>query len=163
MKFKDIMLIRDPVNDNWSVLHYISKMGYVSVMNYLVCTHKRTNINVLSNKGQTPLHIAIDNLNINMIKFLIHNGASLQVCDHHGNTPFEMLSYQNLGYLSQPSLPENSGSTIPSTVSSSGNKGKYKVRQINIFDVNEDNVDSMFHNVREYFDNKLQVSRNKRS
>jgi hypothetical protein len=81
-----------------------------------------------------------------MIKFLIHNGASLQVRDNKGKTPLELLGDRNLSYLTEVKDPSTS-----SEVASKKNK----TIDINIHLVKEENVENMFHDIREYFDEKL--------
>lgn len=81
-----------------------------------------------------------------MVKFLIHNGASLQVRDNKGKTPLDLLGDRNLSYLTEAKDPSSS-----SEVASKKNK----TIDINIHLVKEENVENMFHDIREYFDEKL--------
>jgi hypothetical protein len=81
-----------------------------------------------------------------MVKFLIHNGASLQVRDNKGKTPLELLNYRNLSYLAEAKDPSSS-SEIASK--------KNKTINISIHQIKEENVEGMFPNIREYFDVKL--------
>ena len=65
-----------------------------------------------------------------MVKFLIHNGASLQVRDNKGKTPLELLNDRNLSYLAEAKDPSTS-----SEVASKKNKTiNISIHQINYKD-----------------------------
>lgn len=142
-----LMKLKDSKNDNWTVLHYASKLGFLSVVSYLVSHSKEVDLDRITKNGQTALHMAIEMLHLNMIKFLIHSGASLNVRDHKGRSPLDMLREYNLTYLSKLTDPDAS--------SEDRCKIKVETRDIDIFDVKEDVVDSMFSNIRNYFDEQL--------
>ena len=40
---------------------------------------------------RTPLHVAVAYRNLEMLKFLVHQGASLFVATHDGDTPLKIL------------------------------------------------------------------------
>ena len=48
---------------------------------------KGLNINAKDDKSVTPLHVAVENDNVEMVKFLIEHGANVNHQDYHGNTP----------------------------------------------------------------------------
>jgi ankyrin repeat protein len=122
IKFKQLLALKDTHKESYTILHYISSFGFVSVMTYLLSVYPKLDINVITSTGKTPLHIAIENHKLSMVKFLLHNGASIQVRDNKGRTPYNLLRQHNLAYLVDACQPENAPSTIPSTVSSSGDK-----------------------------------------
>jgi ankyrin repeat protein len=62
---------------------------------------KDLDINPLSSIGETPLHLAIRNFRFNMIKYLLYNGASLNIRDSEGITPHDLLSEAQLLYLTE--------------------------------------------------------------
>jgi serine/threonine-protein phosphatase 6 regulatory ankyrin repeat subunit A len=45
-------------------------------------------VNARDNKGQTPLHYASDNTNVNVVKYLLKRGSSVKIRDNKGDTPF---------------------------------------------------------------------------
>lgn len=143
-QFKKLLKLKDQNNNNWTVLHYAAKLGHVCVMNYIITHYKKVDLNTLTKQGKTPLHLAIEMLQLSMIKFLIHNGASLHVRDGNGKSPYELLYDYNIGYLvekflsrtssEQTSESQNKGtktgnSSLPSTISSSDDKSmKHQTR-----------------------------------
>ena len=60
-------------------------------------------INVVDEKGQTPLHMAAEYADLEMLKLLVHNGADLNAEDHDENTPLDkttnMYRYDVMAYL----------------------------------------------------------------
>ena len=51
--------------------------------------------NAKSNQGSTPLHIAVDNGHIELVKILIKNGAQVNIQNEHGIRPLHIAKYQN--------------------------------------------------------------------
>ena len=138
-QFKKLLKLKDQNNNNWTVLHYAAKLGHVSVLNYIISHYKKVDLNTLTKQGKTPLHLAIEMLQLSMIKFLIHNGASLHVRDGRGKSPYDLLYQYNIGYLvekflsrtsseqtsdSQIKGTNNGSSSLPSTISTSEDKSK---------------------------------------
>jgi ankyrin repeat protein len=103
-------------------------------------------LNRITREGQTLLHVAIESLNLNMVKFLIYNKASLHVKDNKGKTPYELLVERKLSYLIKAKETETS---------SEGHSKRTKVVNINIHQVKEENIEGMFKGIRKYFDKKL--------
>ena len=49
------------------------------------------NINITNNVGETPLHYAVRNKNIRLVKLLLENNANLYQKDEFGNTPYSLI------------------------------------------------------------------------
>ena len=92
-----------------------------------------------------------------MIKYLIHNEANLHLQDSTGRSPYDLLQQENLTFLA-----DNLGVGYESsTVLSSSKKSHYsnsssknsvvKNREIVVEVVEEECVDKMFSNIRDYF------------
>ena len=47
------------------------------------------NLDLPDGIGDTPLSIAIDENNLDMVELLVENGASTNIHDAHGETPFQ--------------------------------------------------------------------------
>lgn len=150
--FEKLLKIKDTNNSSWNVIHYSAKLGFVSVVNYLVSKCSKVDLNKITKNGKTALHLAIEMLHINMIKFLIHNGASILMRDDKGKSPLDLLCEYNLSYLTEIMNSENVQSTLPSTISSHGEKPRvHTTKDIRIHDVNDENVETMFSQIRTYF------------
>ena len=52
-------------------------------------------INVQDDKGYTPLMYAIMNHNLNMIEFLVENGADVNLCNNKGQSPLKIAYLYN--------------------------------------------------------------------
>ncbi len=63
--------------------------GDVAKVKTLIAKDKEL-INMKSEKGQTPLHFAVQNGNQEIVEFLISQGADINVRDGEGNTPLIM-------------------------------------------------------------------------
>ena len=48
------------------------------------------NINALSNDNSTPLHSAVNNNNVDVIKILVDNGADVNILDNNNISPFDI-------------------------------------------------------------------------
>ena len=106
--------------------------------------------------GKTPLHLAIEAEKLSMVKFLIYKGSSLNSRDSTGKSAVDLLNEHNMAYL----LEKQSAIETPdkvSSISSSDSKSRFNcTKKIQIEEVKQETVDSMFDNVREYFHNHLQ-------
>ena len=150
-----LLKLKDTENNNWSVIHYSANLGYVSVISYIMTNFKEVDINKLTKNGKTALHLAIEMLHINMIKFLIHHGASLHSRDDKGKCPLDLLSEYNLNFLIDFKKSEKDVSSFPSTHSSvEGKQTKGNIKNVQIHEVKEENVESMFRQIRDYFDER---------
>lgn len=143
---KSLLKQQDKLNNSWTILHYTSQLGFVSVMSYIANNCNSLDYNKISNDGKTPLHIAIESLNLNMVKFLIYNKASLYMRDNKGKTSYQLLVDKKLTYLVQSKMTE----------SSSEGTFKKKTVNISIHQVEEENIQGMFRGIRSYFVEKLQ-------
>ena len=150
-----LLKLKDIENNNWTVLHYSANLGYVSVFSYILTNYSNVDINRLTKNGKTALHLAIEMLHVNMIKFLIHHGASLHSRDDKGKSPLDLLSDYNLHFLIEFTKSEKAMSTFPSSSSSAEDKlPKVNIKNIQIHEVKEENVETMFRKIRDYFDEK---------
>lgn len=53
-------------------------------------------INQCDNAGMTPLHLAVTNMNTDVVKALVNNGANVRITDKNGKTPLKMA--QSMGF-----------------------------------------------------------------
>lgn len=74
-----------------SVLHYAlqENLDNIDVLQYLL--DQGVDINCKNNELKTPLFHALSNINVAAMKFLIKNGARIDIVDIAGKTPFQEL------------------------------------------------------------------------
>ncbi len=77
-----------------TALHLAACTGNMDMMKALVGAHKKTNVNLVTHSGDTPLHIAVKNNQLEMIPYLHSLGAKLDVKDHLGCTPLNTAVIQ---------------------------------------------------------------------
>ena len=112
-------------------------------MNFLYNKNPGVNMDVINNKGETPLHLAIEYENISMIKLLLYLKASLKPINFNGKSPLDLLNEKNLTSLIHPPTSE--------CAKSEGMTSYRPGSQIKIRDVTNDDIDGMFDNIRNYF------------
>ncbi|CAB0042895.1 unnamed protein product [Trichogramma brassicae] len=86
------------VNDKGQTcLHIICRRddddGNMAKMLFEICDekHRRVQVDAQDNEGQTPLHKAIFNGNINLVEILMRRGANPNLADDNGYTPLHIL------------------------------------------------------------------------
>lgn len=80
--------------DRYTPLHDAAAKGDLQKVRALV--EKGYEVNSGDSHGQTPLHRAIDEGNFECALYLLKEaGACMEIVDVHGNTPLELLHYQN--------------------------------------------------------------------
>jgi hypothetical protein len=52
-----LLKLQDKDNDSYTILHYTAKLGFVSVMTYIMTHCQNIDLNVFTKQGKTPLHI----------------------------------------------------------------------------------------------------------
>jgi len=70
---------------NWSPLHYAAMHSSIQIISRLI-NHPRININVTTDFGETPLHIAAKSNNIENCQLLISAGVTIDQQDKDFNT-----------------------------------------------------------------------------
>uniref|UniRef100_A0ABD2XL24 Uncharacterized protein n=1 Tax=Trichogramma kaykai TaxID=54128 RepID=A0ABD2XL24_9HYME len=86
--------------DGWSPLHIIcnneDSLGLAEMI-FKISTdiHQPIQINARDSKGQTPLHFATKQENLDMIGFLLRNGADPNSADAKGSTPLHFICMRN--------------------------------------------------------------------
>ncbi|CAI2380428.1 unnamed protein product [Moneuplotes crassus] len=145
-ELKNIIKLQNKLDRGWTLLHYISQLGFVLLMNYILDRAPSTDLNKISHEGQTPLHVAIESLNFSMIKFLLSNNASINTRDHKGKTPYDLLVERKLSYLVKQQESETSAEEPPK---------KLKTVNISVHKVQEKNLEGIFKGLRKYFNTKL--------
>jgi len=73
-----------------------------------------TSINSVDSKGRTPLHVAVQNSNLEMAKVLLSNHAIVNTQDYAGNTALHYADSPDMGLLllekgSSPNIPNGKG------------------------------------------------------
>lgn len=73
-----------------------------------------TSINAVDGKGRTPLHVAIQNSNLELAKLLLSNHAIVNTQDFAGNTALHYADSHDMGLLllekgSSPNIPNGKG------------------------------------------------------
>lgn len=74
----------------WTVLHHASYDGCLEVVESLV--KKKVNINLKTSRGETPLHLASQMTNFDVIKYLLEAGADCNIEDTNYATPLTYLA-----------------------------------------------------------------------
>lgn len=77
----------------WSPLHYACATGQLEVAQFLVS--KGAKVNALSPSETTPLMMAVRSGNDQLIKFLLDNGADLQMRNHEGYSAIDVAELFN--------------------------------------------------------------------
>jgi uncharacterized protein len=72
----------------WTALHYACTTGRLSVAQFLVANGAK--INALSPSDTTPLMMAVNSGNEQLIKFLLDNGADLRMRNHEGYSAIDV-------------------------------------------------------------------------
>ena len=78
-------------------------MGYNKfvLLSVLYLIHLGVNINEQDDSGFTPLHIAIINKNIRIIKRLLQNGALLNIRDNKNRTPYQFALFKKFDDIAE--------------------------------------------------------------
>ena len=83
----------DPnIQDNFyehAPLHWVIANGLTKEV-VLVLIEKGANINVQNAAGTSPLHVATDYRNTDLVRILINNGADIEIEDREGQTAFDL-------------------------------------------------------------------------
>jgi hypothetical protein len=82
-----------------SFIHHCVVLDRLALINFLFKKSPQINLNIMNNKGETPLHIAAKSGTISMIKLLVHLGASLKPINFAGKTPLDLLKDNDLEFL----------------------------------------------------------------
>lgn len=72
----------------WAPLHYACTTGKLSVAEFLVANGAK--VNALSPSDTTPLMMAVNSGNEQLIKFLLDNGADLRMRNHEGYSAIDV-------------------------------------------------------------------------
>ena len=83
------MSIRDGFKLNDSTLHWASSLNSIGVARLLLTSG--IDVDIRNLEGQTPLHIACNGINTQMIQLLLSEGASLKATDINGKTPRDLI------------------------------------------------------------------------
>lgn len=81
-------------HDGWAPIHYASTMGQLDMLKYLLSIGVDINAKRESNEQNTPLHFAAAFGSRDMIKFLLKRGASRDVLNLNGKTPWDLAEPQ---------------------------------------------------------------------
>ncbi|XP_044751749.1 serine/threonine-protein phosphatase 6 regulatory ankyrin repeat subunit B-like [Coccinella septempunctata] len=97
-----------PCNAGNTVVHYVAARQDLTSQLELIIRNDRRRLNTKNNIGETPLHLACRNLDNKSIKFLLKEGASLEVTNIYGRTPPDLYIqslYQDDDRLSTRMVP----------------------------------------------------------
>jgi hypothetical protein len=132
-----------------SFIHHCVVLNRLALINFLLKKNSQINLNIMNNKGETPLHIAAKSGAISMIKLLVYLGASLKPINFAGKTPLDLLKANDLEFLAtKNSYPERKFITpTPTKLKAS----PMTTMKINIEDTKEEVIDDIFSNIRSYF------------
>ena len=73
-------------------LWFAAELDLVEIAEFLI--HQGADLNVRDLvQGDTPLHLAVSNNSVEMIKALVTNGADILIVDANGDKPFERLDF----------------------------------------------------------------------
>jgi len=71
-----------------------AEIGTVDDVKYFV-EQKGVDVNITNDKGSIPLHRAVDNPDINVMKYLVSKGANVNAKNNDGNTPLYSAAWDN--------------------------------------------------------------------
>ena len=92
-KYKINYINSKDIKENTS-LHLATYFNSKKIFNYLLTTNK-LDINAVNKEGFTPLHFAVMNQNINMIKKLLMKGADCSIKNDKLSTPYDIANKNN--------------------------------------------------------------------
>lgn len=81
-----------------TVLHTIAEKGNLIALEEYLSICEEPSFEVLDNKDRSPLHFACMFGHGEMVDILLNRGASAQMIDKHGHTPFDYAQSKNLNY-----------------------------------------------------------------
>lgn len=150
-------------NTRNTLLHVFASLNHLSLINYFMTKNPKTNIDIMNKLGETPLHIAIKERYLGLIKILIHLGASMRTRNFEGKTPNDLLVEQDLSFIVRGNQSEDQKTETVGTSRTGRSSGG--VVNINIEDTKDDLVEDIFSNIRDYFrsEGKLLPKANKES
>ncbi|VDI12158.1 Hypothetical predicted protein [Mytilus galloprovincialis] len=73
--------------NGWSPLLAASNFNHNALVEYL-CDHSDAFANISNKEGETPLYIACENDNVDLVKLLLKHGAAISDRDENGFTSF---------------------------------------------------------------------------
>lgn len=79
------------INDGFSLLHLATLLEKFEAAKYLI--HKKVPVNACDKWGRTPLHCAMEDGNLQIIQYLIDNGADVTIKDHSGLLPADLAKF----------------------------------------------------------------------
>lgn len=83
----------DPDNHGWCPFHYSCQNGHIPALEYLLS--KGSDVDVKTSEGVSGLMIACMEGQVEVIRFLIFNGASVICSDRSGQTPAHFAASYN--------------------------------------------------------------------
>lgn len=86
----------NPGSGNGQVVFIAAQHGHVETMKYLLET-VGFNVNIITKNGTTALHMASAFGHVNLVRYLIAQGANVNAIDNHGVTPLELATNNNHG------------------------------------------------------------------
>jgi predicted kinase len=86
--------IQNYILNNWiSSLPLATYLENLIIMKLLI--EKGADLNIKSEQGESPLHIAINSDNFELVKFLVESKVDLDIEDNYGNTPIMVAFKKN--------------------------------------------------------------------
>ena len=81
------MTKRVNMGDVYDLLFTASRNGNIKIVKKIFKQYKYTDVNIMDEQGNTPLHIATISNNIIIVKYLISKGACIDIKNKNGKTP----------------------------------------------------------------------------
>jgi len=139
---KSIAEVQVGIKERSSFLHFCVMHNQSSLINHLVSNNQNINIDWINRKGETPLHLAVKDNNITIIKLLLHLGASLKPVNFEGKSPLQMIHENNLHFLvEEKTETEKKGTKSYHSKVKSTPKGTVNIV---IEDTKDEAIDDMF-------------------
>ncbi|KAJ6231276.1 myotrophin [Anaeramoeba flamelloides] len=94
IKKKGVLVINQTKHSGYAALHYAVAYNKLDILKELLL-HKGIDLDILSDKKETPLLIAAKTGNFEISKLLINSGANLNLQDKRGFSPLHLLCSTN--------------------------------------------------------------------
>ena len=77
---------------DWTALHLAAKTGSFDLVQAFLPDDGPTQVNSLGPKKRTPLHLAVENGHVEIVRLLVYSGAHVNAVDAEGKTPLHLAA-----------------------------------------------------------------------
>ncbi|XP_063408879.1 uncharacterized protein LOC134692355 [Mytilus trossulus] len=105
-------------DNGWSPLHYASYCNEKNIVQYL-CYNSDAIVNLSDKKGKSPLHIACEKCNKDIVSILLQRGATYEYYDKNCNTPFHLACNEGNTNIAKQFIKRNAPINYPNSFNES--------------------------------------------